>query len=220
MILYYLHERYWYNNIRFIKKNKSPKNIFKQKTTIDRKYKESLYKQKSKVLWLSGLSGSGKSAIADATEKLLHEKGYKTYILDGDNVRWGLNSDLSFTQKDRDENIRRVAEVAKLFADSGIIVIISFITPYDRSRKMAKNIIGHDDYIEVYVNTELETCIRRDVKGLYKKAMNGEIKGFTGIDDPYEPPKSPDIELDGNIDGYDNVVKCATEIYEKIKDKI
>jgi adenylylsulfate kinase len=135
MILYYLHERYWYNNIRFIKKNKSPKNIFKQKTTIDRKYKESLYKQKSKVLWLSGLSGSGKSAIADATEKLLHEKGYKTYILDGDNVRWGLNSDLSFTQKDRDENIRRVAEVAKLFADSGIIVIISFITPYDRSRK-------------------------------------------------------------------------------------
>lgn len=220
MIFYYLHERFWYKYIRFTRKNKKPKNIFHQTFKVDRKEKEKLYHQKSKVLWITGLSGSGKSVIANATEQILHDKGYKTYILDGDNIRNGLNSDLSFSKKDRNENIRRIAEVAKLFADSGTIVITSFISPYESTRKMACDIIGKDDFIEIYVDTSIETCIRRDIKGLYKKAIDGKIKNFTGIDDPYDIPKNYDIIVDGNEDGNDNIIKCANIIFENIKDKI
>lgn len=220
MLAYYFHERLWFKYIRFNKKIKRQKNIFQQYIKVDRKEKEKLYDQKPKVLWFTGLSGSGKSAIANATEQLLHSKGYKTYILDGDNVRWGLNADLTFSKKDREENIRRVSEVAKLFADSGTIVITAFISPYESTRKMAKDIIGEDDYVEVYVDTTLDTCIRRDIKGLYKKAMNGEIKDFTGVNDPYDIPIHPDIVVDGNIDGEENIIECANIIFENIKDKI
>ena len=193
MLVYYYHERIWFKYFRFKKKIKRQENIFQQSIKIDRKEKEKLYEQKPKVIWMTGLSGSGKSAIANTTEQLLHSKGYKTYILDGDNVRWGLNADLTFSKKDREENIRRVSEVAKLFADSGIIVITAFISPYDSTRKMAKDIIGEDDYVEVYVDTTLDTCIRRDTKGLYKKARSGLIKNFTGISDPFESPVNPEI---------------------------
>ena len=220
MLIYYLHERFWFKYIRFTKKIKRQKNIFVQAIKVDRKQKEKMYDQKPKVIWMTGLSGSGKSAIANATEQLLHSKGYKTYILDGDNVRWGLNADLSFSKKDREENIRRVSEVAKLFADSGTIVITAFISPYESTRKMAKDIIGEDDYVEVYVDSTLETCIRRDTKGLYKKAMKGEIKDFTGVNDPYDTPVHPDIVVDGNIDGEENVNDCANIIFENIKNKI
>jgi len=220
MLAYYYHERFWFKYIRFRKKIKRPNDIFQQSFRVDRKEKEKLYHQHSKVIWLSGLSGSGKSAIANATEQLLHAKGYKTYILDGDNVRWGLNSDLDFSKKSREENIRRVSEVAKLFADSGTIVITSFISPYESNRQMAKDIIGYDDYIEVYIDTTIETCIRRDVKGLYKKAKEGKLKNFTGVNDPYEVPINPDIIVDGNEDGDENIIKCANIIFENIKDKI
>jgi adenylylsulfate kinase len=220
MLAYYYHERFWFKYIRFRKKIKKPKNVFHQNFKVDRKEKEKSYHQESKVLWFTGLSGSGKSAIANATEQLLHAKGYKTYILDGDNVRWGLNSDLTFSKKDREENIRRVAEVAKLFADSGTIVITSFISPYHSTREMAKEIIGKDDYIEVFVDTSIKTCERRDIKGLYKKAREGKIKDFTGVNDPYDKPINPDVVVDGNEDGDDNIVKCANEIFENIKDKI
>jgi len=220
MLAYYFHERFWFKYIRFKKKTKKPTNIFQQSFKVDRKEREKEYHQSSKVIWLTGLSGSGKSAIANATEQLLHAKGYKTYILDGDNVRWGLNADLTFSKKDREENIRRVAEVAKLFADSGTIVITAFISPYESTRKMAKDVIGSEDYIEVYVDTSLESCMRRDVKGLYKKAIAGEIKDFTGVNDPYDIPINPDIVVDGNKDGDDNVDFCANTIFENIKDKI
>lgn len=205
---YYFHERLWFKYIRFDKK---PKNIYKQQ------FDTNTQQGKGFVIWLTGLSGSGKSAIADQLSKELITNGYKTYILDGDNVRWGLNSDLSFSSKDREENIRRVAEVSKLFTESGIIVITSFISPYEKTRQMARNIIGHNDYVEVFVNTELDTCIRRDVKGLYKKALKGQIKNFTGIDDPYEPPKKPFITVNGNVDGFENIDKCSKEIYDYIQ---
>lgn len=214
MFLYYFHERFWYKKVRFKKIMKN--NLFKQDIKIKRADKEILYDQQPKVLWFSGLSGSGKSAIANEVEKILYEMGKKTYILDGDNVRLGLNNDLSFSGKDREENIRRVAEVSKLFVNSGIITITSFISPYKKTRQMAKDIIGDDDYIEIYVNTSLEKCIERDVKGLYKKAQNGKIKGMTGIDDPYEIPQEPDIVVYGNIDGEENIKKCAQEIVKKL----
>lgn len=220
MLVYYYHERFWYKKIRFIKKIKKPSNIYQQTFNINRIEKEKFYHQNSKVLWLSGLSGSGKSAIANALEQILHSKGYKTYILDGDNIRWGLNSDLTFSKNDRNENIRRVAEVAKLFVDSGTIVITSFISPYDSNRQQAKDIIGDNDYIEIYVDTDIETCERRDVKGLYKKAKEGKIKDFTGINDIYDIPKNPHIIVDGNKDGQGNILYCAEQIYTYIKEII
>lgn len=218
MVLYYAHERFWFMKIRFKKLMKN--NIFKQEIKIKRSDKETLYNQTPKVLWFSGLSGSGKSAIANEVEKILYDMGKKTYILDGDNIRIGLNNDLTFSRKDRLENIRRIAEVSKLFVDSGIIAITSFISPYENTRNMAKLIIGSDDYIEIYVNTTLEKCIERDVKGLYKKAQNGEIKGMTGVDDPYDIPTNPNIIVDGNIDGEENIKKCANEIVKKITNRL
>lgn len=144
--------------------------------------------QKPCVIWLTGLSGSGKSSIADALEKLLHENGNFTYLLDGDNVRHGLNRDLGFDEKSRTENIRRIGEVCKLFVDSGQIVLSAFISPLESDRFMARNLVEYGEFIEVFVNTQLKTCELRDPKGLYKKARNGAIKNFTGIDSPYDPP--------------------------------
>ena len=162
---------------------------------VQRDEREKLLNQNSKVLWLTGLSGSGKSTIAQALERKLHNQGYLVQILDGDNIRSGINNNLGFTLEDRLENIRRISEIAKLYLNSGIITINSFVSPTIQIRKLAKDIIGLEDFVEVYINTPLEICESRDVKGLYKKARKGEIKGFTGIDSPYEFPPSPDLEV-------------------------
>lgn len=162
---------------------------------LQRSDKESLLKQRSLVIWMIGLSGSGKSTLAKAVEDELYKQGFLTQLLDGDNLRTGINNNLSFSEADRLENIRRAAEVAKLFCNAGLITICSFISPTEEIRTIAKNIIGEHDFTEVYVNTPFEVCEQRDVKGLYKKARNGEIKNFTGLDAPFEAPQNPAIEI-------------------------
>lgn len=151
---------------------------------------------RSCVLWFTGLSGSGKSTIADRTEQFLHRQGIRTYLLDGDNVRTGLNAGLGFSETDRHENIRRIAEVSKLFVDAGVVVLCAFVSPMVRDRALVREIVGEKDFLEIFVNTSLEECERRDVKGLYKKARAGEIKDFTGISAPYEAPEHPDLEIE------------------------
>ena len=162
---------------------------------LAREDKEELLKQRSVMIWFTGLSGSGKSTIAIALERELHKRGLLCRILDGDNIRSGINNNLGFTEADRIENIRRIAEVSKLFVDTGIITIAAFISPSNDIREMAANIIGKDDFLEVYVSTPIEECERRDVKGLYAKAR-GEIKNFTGISAPFEAPAHPALTLD------------------------
>ncbi|WKZ74710.1 MAG: adenylyl-sulfate kinase [Vicingaceae bacterium] len=167
--------------------------IFEQ--TLQRADKEKLLNQKSKVIWFTGLSGSGKSTIAIALEKALFEKGFITQLLDGDNVRAGINNNLGFSEEDRQENIRRIAEVANLFVQTGVICFCSFVSPTKAIRQTARSIIGESDFIEIYVNTPIAICEQRDVKGLYKKARAGEIKDFTGIHQPFEVPENPDMEV-------------------------
>jgi adenylylsulfate kinase len=162
---------------------------------IQKKDKEKLLNQKAKAIWLTGLSGAGKTSLGINLEKALFNKGFLTQILDGDNIRSGINKNLKFTEADRLENIRRISEVNKLFVNCGIITINCFISPTNEIRQMAKNIIGKENFIEVFVNAPLNVCEQRDVKGLYKKARNGEIKNFTGIDSPFEIPTNPDIEI-------------------------
>jgi adenylylsulfate kinase len=157
--------------------------------------KEKFLKQCSKVIWMTGLSGSGKTTIAIALEQKLRDKGFLTQVLDGDNVRVGINNNLGFSEEDRTENIRRIAEVSKLFLNCGIITINCFVSPTNRIRNQAKEIIGETNFVEVFVNTPLEICEQRDVKGLYKKARAGEIKDFTGIDAPFEAPTNPQIDV-------------------------
>jgi bifunctional enzyme CysN/CysC len=147
-------------------------------------------------LWFTGLSGSGKSTIANLVERRLHDLGRHTYILDGDNVRHGLNRDLGFTAVDRVENVRRVAETAKLMVDAGLIVLVSFISPFASERRMARDLMERGEFLEIYVSTPIDTCEKRDVKGLYAKARRGEIKNFTGVDSPYEPPDAPELSFD------------------------
>ena len=163
---------------------------------LAREDKEELLKQRSVMIWFTGLSGSGKSTIAIALERELHKRGLLCRILDGDNIRSGINNNLGFTEADRIENIRRIAEVSKLFVDTGIVTIAAFISPSNDIREMAANIIGKDDFLEVYVSTPIEECERRDVKGLYAKARRGEIKNFTGISAPFEAPAHPALTLD------------------------
>lgn len=170
-------------------------NIIKHNYAITRQQREEVNKHQSFVLWFTGLSGSGKSTIANEVEKELFQKGYLTYALDGDNIRNGINKDLGFTPEDRKENLRRIAEVAKLFVDAGIITLAAFISPTLKDRKRIKNIIGKENFYEIYIDTPLEICEQRDPKGLYKKARAGEIKNFTGIDAPYEPPENPDLHI-------------------------
>lgn len=158
--------------------------------------KEQLLKQRGMMLWFTGLSGSGKSTVAIALERELHSRGLLCRILDGDNIRSGINNNLGFSAEDRVENIRRIAEVGRLFVDTGIITIAAFISPNNQLREMAAEIIGKDDFVEVFVSTPLEECEKRDVKGLYAKARRGEIKNFTGISAPFEAPEHPDITLD------------------------
>lgn len=166
---------------------------------LQRSDRETLLKQRGKMIWFTGLSGSGKSTLAIALERELHNRGLLCRILDGDNIRTGINNNLGFSEEDRIENIRRIAEVSKLFVDSGVITIAAFISPTNEIRKMASSIIGSDDFIEVFVDTPLEVCEQRDVKGLYKKARAGEIKEFTGISSPFEPPTQPNLRIDTSI---------------------
>ncbi|MFV0591180.1 MAG: adenylyl-sulfate kinase [Draconibacterium sp.] len=180
-------------------------------TTFDRikgrPAKEIYLKQRGKVIWFTGLSGSGKTTLASALEKRLFELNYFCQILDGDNVRSGINKNLRFTDEDRMENIRRIAEVGKLFMNCGIILICAFISPTNEMRNMARRIIGEDDFLEVFVNTPLEVCEQRDPKGLYKKARAGEIPNFTGISAPFEHPGQPFIEVDNTKADIDNTVR-------------
>jgi len=162
---------------------------------LQREDREQRLGQKAKVLWLTGLSGSGKSTIAQALERKLHNEGYFAQVLDGDNIRSGINNNLGFSIEDRQENIRRISEVAKLYLNSGVITLNSFISPTKEIRTFARETIGNDDFIEIYINAPIEVCETRDVKGLYKKARKGEIKGFTGIDSPYEAPENPAVEI-------------------------
>ncbi|HJN64182.1 MAG TPA: adenylyl-sulfate kinase [Flavobacteriales bacterium] len=186
-------------------------NLFFHEHRVPREEKEKRNQHKSRAIWFTGLSGSGKSTVANATEKVLHDMELQTYILDGDNVRMGLNKDLGFSHKDRTENIRRIAEVANLFADSGSIVLTAFISPYREDRDSAREIIGNEDFIEVFVSADLSVCEERDPKGLYKKARAGEIKGFTGIDAPYEEPINPELVVE--TDKY-NIKECAQIVIE------
>jgi adenylylsulfate kinase len=163
---------------------------------LSREDKEALLGQKGVMLWFTGLSGSGKSTVAVALERELHRRGRLCRILDGDNIRSGINANLGFSEADRKENIRRIAEVSKLFVDTGIITIAAFISPTEEMRQMAAEIIGRNDFKEIYISTPLEECERRDVKGLYAKARLGEIKNFTGISSPFEAPVNPELSID------------------------
>jgi len=184
---------------------------------LKRADREKLLTQKSKVLWLTGLSGSGKSTIAQELERRLYNEGFLCQVLDGDNIRSGINSNLGFSIEDRAENIRRIAEISKLYLHTGVITICSFISPTKKSRDFAKATIGVDDFIEVYINAPLEVCESRDVKGLYEKARAGEIKGFTGIDSPYEAPQNPDVEIKTDEC---TVKEAAQKIFDNVIAKI
>ena len=176
-----------------------------------------LNKHNSFLIWVTGLSGSGKSTIANELQNTLHKKGIKTYILDGDNIRNGINHNLSFSPEDRAENNRRIAEISKLFIDAGIVVIAAFISPYQKDRKEVQNIVSPVNFVEVFVNTSLEECEKRDVKGLYKKARKGEIKNFTGISAPYEAPQNPDVEIKTEEETVEESVhKIITHIENKL----
>jgi adenylylsulfate kinase len=171
-------------------------NIVWHDSKVTKEDRQKLNGHKSVVLWFTGLSGAGKSTLSVEVEKELHQRGIRTYILDGDNIRHGLNKDLGFSAEDRKENIRRIGEVAKLMVDAGIVTLTAFISPYREDREMVRQLLGEKEFIEIYVKCSLEECERRDPKGLYKKARAGEIKGFTGIDDPYEEPENPELVVE------------------------
>ena len=173
---------------------------------ISREFRENKLGQRSKVIWLTGLSGSGKSTIGLALEKRLFQENFVAQLLDGDNIRSGINKNLGFSEEDRKENIRRIAEIAKLYLSSGIITINSFISPTAETRNIAKEIVGEADFLEIYINAPMATCESRDVKGLYKKARAGEIQGFTGVNQAYEDPENPALELRTDLLGVDEAV--------------
>ncbi len=193
------------------------KNIIPQSHTITKKDRNNLTGNKSFVIWLTGLSGSGKSTIANYLEQRLFRHNILTYILDGDNIRLGLNNDLGFEEKDRKENIRRVGEVSKLMADSGIIVLSALISPFKKDRNSVRNLFGENEFIEIFVRCPLEVCRQRDVKGLYNKVSKGELENFTGIDSIYEEPEEPEIIVDTDKS---TVEECVDKIYDFIKDKL
>ena len=167
----------------------------KQNFKTTKTQREVLHGHKAYLLWFTGLSGSGKSTLANLVEIALHQQGISTYILDGDNIRQGINKDLSFAPQDRSENIRRIAEISTLMLEAGVLTLAAFVSPYIKDREAVKQIVGPDNFIEIFVNTSLEECEHRDVKGLYKKARAGEIKNMTGVSAPYQPPIHPDIEV-------------------------
>lgn len=177
--------------------------------TVTRERRQLLNDHRSAIIWFTGLSGSGKSTIAHEVEEQLHQRGCRTYVLDGDNVRHGLCGDLSFTAHDRTENIRRIGHVAKLFLDAGVIVLTAFISPYKSDRQMVRNMVAHDEFFEIHCNAPLSICEQRDVKGLYRKAREGKISDFTGISAPYEIPNNPELNIDS---GTKSIEDCATQV--------
>ena len=181
-------------------------NTIHQSFKISKTNREQLHGHKSYLIWFTGLSGSGKSTLANLVEVELHKKGLSTYILDGDNIRRGINKNLSFTPGDRTENIRRIGEIANLMIDAGVITMAAFISPYIKDREGVMQIVGSDNFIEIYVNTSIEECEKRDVKGLYKKARKGEIKNMTGISSPYEAPINPDLEVVTDVESIEESV--------------
>jgi len=181
-------------------------NIVQHSFNISKSDREKLHQHKAFLIWFTGLSGSGKSTIANALESELNKRNVSTYALDGDNIRSGINKDLTFSPEHRTENIRRIAEVANLFVDAGVVTLASFVSPYIKDREAVKNTVGKDNYIEVFVNTSLDECERRDVKGLYKKARTGEIPNMTGISAPYESPLQADIEIDTEVESLSDSV--------------
>lgn len=190
--------------------------IFDQ--TLSRREKETFLNQRGIVIWMAGLSGSGKSTLAKGLERELHQRGHFTQLLDGDNLRSGINNNLGFSESDRLENIRRSAEVAKLFLEAGAITICSLISPTAEVRNLAKQIIGEADFFEVYINAPFAVCADRDVKGLYKKALNGEIKNFTGLDAPFEAPENPALEIKTDQEDYSaSLQKLLDTLLPRIK---
>ena len=187
------------------------KNVVWHNYKLSKFHRAAAKNQKPCVIWLTGLSGSGKSTLAESLDRMLHVRGHHTYGLDGDNVRHGLNKDLGFTDRDRVENIRRVGESAKLMVDAGLIVITAFISPFRKDREMVRSLFEPTEFIEVYLNAPIETCEARDPKGLYKKARQGLIKNFTGIDSPYEAPDSPEITVDSSQLSVDEAVEKVAE---------
>lgn len=192
------------------------KNIVSHQYKTDRSARRKLNGHNSFLIFFTGLSGSGKSTIANALEQKLFKEGVHTYVLDGDNIRRGINRNLSFSPEDRSENIRRIGEIANLFVDAGVVVLAAFVAPYEKDREGIKNTVGKENYVEVFVNTSLEVCEERDVKGLYEKARKGEIKDMTGITAPYEVPKDPNVEVSHK----NSIEESVMIIFEHIKSKL
>ena len=191
------------------------RNTTKYQFTVSQSDREKLHKHKAFLIWFTGLSGSGKSTIANALENELHTRNISTYSLDGDNIRQGINKDLGFSSEHRTENIRRIAEIANLFVDAGIVTLASFVSPYQKDREDVKKIVGSDKTIEIYVSTSLEECERRDVKGLYQKARKGEITNMTGISAPYEKPINADLEIDTQLESIEESLQKILQLIEK-----
>jgi adenylylsulfate kinase len=192
------------------------KNIYPHEGVVKREHRERLLGQRGVTLWFTGLSGAGKSTLAVAVEEVLHKAGALTYILDGDNIRSGINNNLSFSPEDRKENIRRIAEIAKLFREAGVITLSAFISPYREDRQLARDLAGDDDFIEVFVDASLDACEERDPKGLYKKARAGQIPEFTGISAPYEAPENPELHI--RTDQH-SVEACAEMVLKYLREK-
>ena len=190
-------------------------NIIYHQATVTQQRRNKLNNHKSVVLWFTGLSGSGKSTLAHALEEKLFNMGFRTFVLDGDNVRHGLNSNLGFSEADRSENIRRISEVSKLMLEAGLIVMTAFISPFKEDRNEARALIAKDNFIEIYCKASMETCEKRDVKGFYKKARSGEIKNYTGIDSPYEAPDNPELIIDTDKETLDESVSKIYNFLER-----
>ncbi|WP_304137191.1 adenylyl-sulfate kinase [Mesonia mobilis] len=193
------------------------KNVIQQDYNVSVEHRRKQNKHNSLLIWFTGLSGSGKSTLANQVEVALHEQGLRTYVLDGDNIRRGLNTDLDFTPEGRKENLRRIAEAAKLFIDAGVITLAAFISPLQKDREKIKQIVGKENFIEIYVKASVEACEKRDVKGLYQKARNGEIKNFTGISAPYEEPENPDVIVNSEKE---TIAESIQIIMDQIKTKL
>jgi adenylylsulfate kinase len=226
MGLYYMHERIWYRTdfglIEVIEEHDQEEvvksqHIFKQEYEISRLSRNLANGHNSFMVLFTGLSGSGKSTLANAIEKEFNSRNIKTYLLDGDNIRFGINKDLGFSEEDRAENLRRIAEISKLFVDGGIIVLAAFVSPLKKDRKLINEIMGNEDFVEVFVSTPLEECEKRDVKGLYAKARKDEIKNFTGINAPYEKPENPAVEIDTTGKSIED---CVDFVFNQLEDKL
>jgi adenylylsulfate kinase len=191
-------------------------NVYWNELAVTKQHRQQLHGHKSLILWFTGLSGSGKSTIANIIEQKLYEQGVSTYLMDGDHLRHGLNADLNFSTEDRRENIRRVGEVAKLFVDSGMVVIATFVSPYRHDRQLIRSLVQPDEFIEIYIKCSLETCESRDPKGLYKRARRQEIKEFTGVSSPYEEPENPELIVESERL---TPMECSEQIMTYLKTK-